>query len=146
MSVFLDRVKYRFQKGIEKERNLERPIESFSRVLWPYAESKLVLYVGLLAILDYLSTFAVLELSNNSRVSEAGLLAKWALQSGGFFGLLIMDLVCVSIIIGLAIGVRAFYKRLGFNGFGRAAFIFLLVPYFVLIMAVVVNNTILTFQ
>jgi hypothetical protein len=146
MSEFLDRVKYRVHKSIEKERNLERPIEAFSRVLWPYAESKLVLYVGLLAILDYLSTFAVLELSNNSRVSEAGLLAKWALQSGGFFGLLIMDLICVGIIIGLAIGVRAFYKRLGFNGFGRAAFIFLLVPYFVLIMAVVVNNTILTFQ
>jgi hypothetical protein len=146
MSVFLDKVKYKVHKSVEKERSLERPVEAFSRVLWPYAESKLVLFVGLLAILDYLSTFAVLELSSNSGVSEAGLLAKWALHGGGFFGLLIMDLVCVSTIIGLAIGVRAFYKRLGFNGFGRAAFIFLLVPYFVLIMAVVANNTILSFQ
>jgi len=145
MHAFFNGVKNRVRKSIERERALERPIEAFSRVLWPYPESKLVFYVSLLAVLDYVSTFTALELSVNSHVSEVGLLAKWALQTGGFPGLLLMDAAAIVILICLAFGVRSLYTKLGFNGFGRAAFVFLLIPYFVFIMGVVVNNVLLTF-
>ena len=131
------------RRGIERERKLERPIEAFSRVLWPYQEYQLVLYVCLMAALDYASTFAFLELSSNSHVSEVGLLAKWALQTGGFPTLLLVDLAYVGGLICLAIGVRHLYSKLGFSGFGRAAFVFLLIPYFIFTLAAIVNNIII---
>ena len=145
MHTFFDGVRNRARTRIEREQSLERPIEAFSRVLWPYPESKLVFYVSLLAILDYVSTFTALEFSGNSHISEVGLLAKWALQTAGFPGLLIVDVVSIGTLICLAIGVRYLYTKLGFNGFGRAAFIFLLIPYFIVIMGVVVNNVLLAF-
>jgi hypothetical protein len=79
----------------ERLRSLERPIEAFSQVLWPYPESKLIFYVSILAVLDYVSTFIVLELSGNSQISEIGLLEKWTLQTGEFPRLLLMDMVSI---------------------------------------------------
>ena len=140
-----DKVRNRLRKDIESERSLDRPIEDFSLLLWPYPESKLIFYVSILAVLDYVSTFIALELSGNSKISEIGLLAKWALQTGGFPGLLLVDMVSIFTLIFLAIGARSLYTKLGFNGFGRAAFVLLLIPYFVVIWAVVVNNVLLTF-
>jgi hypothetical protein len=95
--------------------------------------------------LDYLSTFAALELSGNSQVSEVGLLAKWALQTGGFPRLLLADSIAIGTLICMAIIIKSLITKLGFNGFGRAAFVFLLIPYFVYIWAVVVNNILVTF-
>lgn len=146
MHSFFVGVRNRVRKDIERERRLERPVEGFSRALWPYPESKLIFYVGLLAVLDYVSTFAALELSGNSQVSEVGLLAKWALQTGGFARLLLVDVVSTGTLICLAVGARYLYKKVGFNGFGRAAFVCVLIPYFVFIMAVVANNVLLTFM
>lgn len=138
-------VKNRIRKNIERDRNLERPIEAFSRVLWPFRESKLVFYVSLLAIIDFTSTFIALEISGSNHISEVGLLAKWALTTGGFPGLFVMDVICIGVLILLAVGVRHLYTRVGFSGLGRAAFVFLLIPYFISIWAVVVNNIIVVF-
>ena len=145
MHSFSDRVSERLRKNAERQRSLERPIEAFSRVLWPYPESKLIFYVIILGVLDYASTFIAFELSGNSQITEIGLLAKWALQTGGFPKLLLVDMVSICTLIFLAIGARSLYTKLGFNGFGRAAFVLLLIPYFVVIWAVVVNNVLLTF-
>ena len=135
----------RLEKRIERERRLDKPLYTLSRVLWPYTESKLVFYVCILAVLDYLSTFSALELSGNSQVAEEGLVAKWALQSGGFPKLILTDLFSISILISLALGVKFLYVKNGLKGFGRAAFVSFLITYFVFIFGVVVNNVLVTF-
>jgi hypothetical protein len=146
MHAIFDSVRYRIRKSIDRERSLEHPVEAFSRALWPYPESKLIFYSSLLAVMDYVSTFTALELSRNDKIAEVGLLARWALHTGGFPKLFLVDVASIVILSCLAIGVRYLYRKLGFNGFGRAAFIFILIPYFVFIIAVVMNNVLLTFK
>ena len=141
----LDSIRHRARRGVERERNLERPLEAFSKKLWPWHESRLALFVSLLAVLDYISTYAALKLSGSNQVYEAGPLAGWALRIGGFPELLVIDTISIGVLILLAVGARFFYARLGFPGFGRTAFVFLLIPYSVVIMAVVINNILLTF-
>jgi hypothetical protein len=145
MHSFFDSIRDKLRKNIERERRLDHPLETISLVIWPYPESKLVFYVSLLAFLDYTSTFVALRLSGNSQIYEAGLLAKWALQTGGFSKLFLVDVVCIGTLICMAYIVRSIYSKMGFIGFSRAAFIFLLIPYFVFIMGVVVNNILVTF-
>jgi len=53
-------------------------------------------FVGLLAMLDYGSTFAFLRFSGNSDVYESSLMASWALERNGFKGLLLADLLAVA--------------------------------------------------
>ncbi len=125
------------------ERKLERPIEALSRVLWPFPESRLILFVSLMATLDYASTFLALELSGNPGISEVGLIARGVLDKGGFPLLLLVDAIFVAALVSLAFGARYLYKKLGFAGFGRAAFVFVLVPYFAFTIVVVANNIIL---
>jgi hypothetical protein len=81
----------------------------------------------------------------SDRLVEAGLLAGWALKTGGFPKLLLVDVVAVGILIFLSLNIRSFYARLGFRKIGRAAFVFILVHYFVVIIAVVYNNVLSTF-
>jgi hypothetical protein len=138
-----NRLRQRLEKGREKERKLERPIEAFSRVLWPFPESRLILFVSLMATLDYASTFLALELSGNPGISEMGLIAKGVLDNGGFPLLLLVDALFVAALVGLAFGIQYLYKRMGYSGFGRAAFVFLLVPYFAFTIVVVANNLVL---
>ena len=138
-----NRIRVRLDKDIERERRLDGPLGAISRKLWPYPESKLVFYVIIVAILDYTSTFAALELSGN-QIYEAGLLAKWALRIGGFPGLLLVDIASVGALICMAVGARHLYRRLNLNGFGRAAFVLPITPYFVITMGVVFNNVLVT--
>jgi len=145
MSSLTEKLAGRFRQSLERERHLESKVESFSMKLWPYPVYKLVVYISILALLDYTSTFTAIELSGNHQISEVGLVAKWALDRGGFGELLIVDIICIGSLISLAFGVRFFYERLGFKGFGRAALVSLLCPYLVVIMGVVLNNVLLTF-
>jgi len=145
MQSLFEILKTRYEESIKREQKLQRPIEAFARLLWPYSESKLIFYVVVMAIMDFVSTFIALALSGNDQIGEAGLLARWALRTGGFPRLLLADIVLIGTLVCLAICSRALYKRAGFAGFGKAAFIFLLVPYLVVIMGVVVNNTLLIF-
>ena len=136
-------IRVRFQKDVERERRLDGPLGAISRKLWPYPESKLVVYAIIVAILDYTSTFAALELSGN-QVYEAGLMAKWALKTGGFPGLFLVDVASVSALICMAAGARLLYRSLNLIGFGRAAFVLPIIPYFVITMGVVFNNVLVT--
>ena len=145
MPRFFDKVRDRVRASIERERGLDGSLETISLVLWPYSETRLAFYVVLMAFLDYVSTFAALDLSGNTQVYEAGLVAKWALQAGGFPRLFLADAVMIGTLVCLAVGFRLLYTKLGFRGFGRAAFVLLLTPYFVFITGVVVHNVLVSF-
>ncbi len=145
MHPFMKRTKYLFLRNLRQGKRLERPMDNFSRVLWPYPESKLIFYIGILAFLDFTSTLVALTISGNGKIYESGYLAKWALQTAGFGGLFIVDSVSIGAIVGLALIAKAFYKKLGLHGFARTAFILMLVPYFVIIWGVIVNNILMVF-
>ena len=136
-------IREKLRRSFQRERFLEKPVEAFSRFIWPYPVGKLVLLVGLMPVLDCISTFAMLELSGKD-IREAGLIGKWALSALGFPGLFVIETACVSILILIAIGLQTMYSRLGFNGFGRAACVLVLAPTFVAVLAAVLNNVILT--
>ena len=137
--------KAKMMESFERDRPLERPLEAISRKLWPWPESKLIRTIGVLAALDFISTYVFLEISTNHRLVEGGPLAGWALQRGGFFGLFLVDLLSVGSLVLLALAVRALYQRLGFTGLGRTALVFLLVPYLIVILAVIYNNIVVSF-
>jgi len=132
------------QWTIRRDRGLEKYAVAVSRRLWPWRESKLILLVGCLAVLDYISTYAFLTLSNNS-VYEGGLIAGWALREGGFRGLLLIDILAIMTVLAIAMSARFIYVKSGFRGFGRAAFVVMLAPYVIITTAVVFNNIVLIF-
>ena len=140
-----DLAKNMVRKSIERDRAKERYVEAASRSLWPWRESWLLAMVGLVAVLDYVSTYAVLELSGRADIYEAGPLASWALQMGGFSRLFWVDVGAAITLLLLAITVRVLYSKFGFKGFGRTAFVVVLVPYVVVTMAAIFNNVVLTF-
>lgn len=132
-------------KSLERDRASERYVEAVSRSLWPWRESRLLALVILVAVLDYASTYAVLELSGNEYVYEGGPLASWALQMGGFTGLFLVDMAAAMALLVVAITIRSLHFKFGFKGFGRTAFVVVLAPYVVVTMAAVYNNVALTF-
>jgi len=138
-------VKERVNKAAERDRRAERRMGPASRVLWPWRESRLVVLVGLLAVLDYATTCAALELSGKGDIGEGGMLAGWALQVGGLGWLFLVDLGAVIALLIAATTARFLCFKFGFEGFGRAAFVVLLLPYAVVAFAAVVNNLLLTF-
>ncbi len=84
--------------------------------------------VALLATLDFLSTYALLELANKRYVYESGPLASWALHTGAFPALLVVDILAVGILWLLAAGARAVYSQAGCYGYARAAYVATLLP------------------
>ena len=146
MQKMLESMRARLKRANERDKKLERPIERVAMAIWPWRESKLLLLVACLAVMDYVSTFMALRLSANHQISELGLLANWALTSGGFIKLFLVDASAIGLLIVLALGVRALYNRFGFPGFARTAFIFIFVPYTVIIVPVIINNVFLTFR
>lgn len=139
-------VKGKVRKSLERDRSLERHVEALSWSLWPWREPWLMAFVGVVVVLDYASTYAFLELSGNPHVYEGGPLASWALRMGGFKHLLVVDMAAASALLLAAIGIRFLYSKFGFKGFGRTAFVLLLVPYAVVALAIVFNNVVLTFM
>ena len=104
-----------------------------------------MILVAFIALLDYATTYTILSFSNKSYLNEAGSLASWALDKWGFAGLFLIDLAAVLAISLAAITLRFVLSRSDFKGFGRAAFVFLLLPYAVVAMAAVINNLVLTY-
>lgn len=133
------------KKSLKVDRSTERYVEAVSRSLWPWGESRLLALVGLLVMLDYLSTFAALELSGNKYLYEGGPLANWALQTAGFAGLFLFNIFIISALLLTALTIRFLHFKFGFEGFGRAAFVVMLAPYVVVTMAAIFNNVLLTF-
>ncbi|MFC1978958.1 hypothetical protein ACFLVP_03120 [Chloroflexota bacterium] len=138
-------IKKQIRKSIARDRALEKQFEEASKSLWPWREAKLIWLVSVLVMLDFISTYTFLELSGNPRLTEKGSLASWALETGDFLFLLLIDFLAVGILIGLAIAFRKAFTRQGFAGYARASFVFLLLPYSVVTFAIVFNNIVLTF-
>lgn len=138
-------MRYRLRKAKERDRRSERYFEAASRFLWPWRLSRLVAFAGFVALMDYCSTYAVLEFSGKRYLNEGGPLASWALEEGGFAGLFLADLAAVAAISITAIVARFMFRKFKFDGFGRAAFVFLLIPYVVMALVAVVNNMILAY-
>ena len=138
-------IKKQIRKSIARDKALEKQFEEASINLWPWRETKLIWLVCVLIMLDFISTYAFLELSGNPKLDEKGSLASWALDTGGFLFLLLIDFVAVGILIGLAIAFRKAFMRQGFAGYARASFVFMLLPYSVVTFAIVFNNIVLTF-
>jgi hypothetical protein len=143
MSTVLRLVKERVRKAAERDRRAERHVEAVSRRLWPWNERRLIALVGIMALLDFITTCAALELSGKG-YSEGGLLAGWALRIGGFGWLFLVDIGAVLALALVAIAVQYLCFSVGFRGYGRATFIVLLLPYAVVAFAAIVNNIVLT--
>jgi hypothetical protein len=131
-------------KSVQRGKAAERHITTLSRLVWPWRDALLVPLAALLAALDLISTYFLLEHSNKTYVYESGPLARWALGLAGFNGLYIMNVVAVAFLCSVATGARLFYARLGLSGFARAAYVLTLVPYTITVFAAVVNNVLLT--
>ena len=122
MNAVLQFMKVRLRKAAERDRRAEHYMEAASRFLWRWQEPWLLAFVAFVALLDYATTYAILALSEKSYLNEAGSLASWALDKGGFAGLFLADLAAVFAISLLAITLRFVFFRFHFRGFGRAAF------------------------
>jgi hypothetical protein len=145
MSRLVQRIKRQIRKSIIRDKALDGRVEAVSMKLWPWRETKLIWLVFVLVLLDFISTYAFLELSGNSLVYESGPLAKWALNEGGFLFLLLVDILAVSFLIGLAMFIRLIFRKRELTGYARAVFILILIPYTVVTFAIVFNNIVLTF-
>jgi len=144
MNSMVQRAREAMERNKRRDRGAERYVEAVSRRLWPWRETWLLAVVGLLAGLDFLSTYAFLSLTGKGYHYEEGVLAGWALRVGGLPVLFLVDLGVVLLVALIAIGVRSLYRRYGFEGFGRAAFVVVLLPYAVMAVAAVINNVVLT--
>ena len=111
------------QRSFHRAQSIERHVAAVSRFIWPWQDSWLLPLVALLAALDLVSTYALLELSGKTHVYESGPLARWALQIGGFNGLYVMNAVAVGFLCVIATSARLFYVRCGLNGFARTAYV-----------------------
>ena len=140
MSNIIHLTRERIHRSVLTDRRRERGVERFSRRVWPWREAWLARSVALLAALDFLSTYALLELTNKRYVYESGPLARSALETGGFQALLVTDVLAVGILWLLATGARSAYSRSGCYGYARAAYVVTLLPYAVAASLATVNN------
>jgi len=138
-------IKRQIRKSIARDRAMERQFEEASHRLWPWRETKLIWLVSVLVMLDFISTYAFLELSGNPKLIEKGSLASWALNTGGFLLLLLIDFLATGALISLALAFRKAFNRHGFDGYARASFVVMLLPYSVVTFAIIFNNIVLTF-
>jgi hypothetical protein len=133
----------RVERNRAIDQGLDRHVGRFSRIVWPFRRMWLLVVVGSLFVLDYTSTFFAMQ---NADVSEDGPLAGWALRTGGFGLLFLVDIVAAVVCVFIAVTARYLYRKSGFPGYGRAAFVFLLIPYVIRTTIVVINNFILVFR
>lgn len=126
----------------ELDRDIGRYAEAFSHVLWPWKEGWLLLLIMVFSNLDFISTFAALNLSSR-QTYESGLLASWALEHGGFSLLYLVDFISVLTLALFAMFVRYAYARKGFHNYGRAAFVCFLAPYLSATAFAIINNVVL---
>jgi hypothetical protein len=132
-------------RNIARDRGADPHVGAISHFIWPWRESRLLFLVGCMAALDFTSTFVAMEISGSDFIGEGGRLANWAIETGGFAGLLLLDIVAASTMFAVAIAARRLYARRGYSGFARIAFVVALLPYAVVTAAAVFNNIMLSF-
>ena len=145
MQRLLRLVKHQIRKSIEKGRAFEDKLGSIARLLWPWRDRWLPVFVLVIAVLDFLSTYLLLEFSGNIFAYEGGLLAGWALRLGGMRWLLLVDILAAGILISVALALRYLFSKWGYSGYSRMFFIILQLPYLLMTAAAIINNILLTF-
>ncbi len=133
------------KRNRERDRGFDKSAGTLSRFLWPPSEKWLLAVVFLLCALDFVTTYAALELGRNKNVYEAGPLAGWALGTGGFGFLFLVDLTAAGVLSLIAVAARYLYSRHGLKGYARAAFVVALAAYVVRTGFVVINNLVVGF-
>ena len=107
MDRMLQWAKGRVRKAQERDRRSEPYAEAASRRLWPWREPWLLALVGIVAIMDYISTCAFLEITGSGHAYEGGVLASWALRMGGLGGLFLADIGAVLALSLVAVAARS---------------------------------------
>ena len=133
------------ERNKARDRGFDKYAGRFSRFLWPPRENWLLALAFSLCLLDFLTTYAAIELGRNKGIYEAGPLAGWALDTGGFGFLFLVDLTAACVLALIAFGARWVYLRSGLTGYGRAAFVIALAAYVLRTAFAVVNNVVVGF-
>jgi hypothetical protein len=131
------------EKNRQRDRGFDRHAGTFSRFVWPFREAWLPALLASICAMDFTSTYVNLALIRNPYVVENGPLAGWALTTGGFAFLFLVDVAAAATLSAIAVAVRYLYVRSGLHGYGRAAFVVILLPYILRTTVVVVNNIVL---
>jgi hypothetical protein len=141
----LNNMKARMEAAGERSRRIDRGFDvnagKISRRIWPVNENWLFAVAGAIMLGDFASTWFALE--HNANIGEAGTLAGWALDAGGYPLLFLVDLASIGLIGLLALAARYLFRRNRYPGYGRAAFVFIFVPYIIRTSLVVINNVVL---
>ncbi len=145
MQRFRARMRDMFEKSVERDRGADPHVGAISRFIWPWPESRLLFLVGCMVALDFTSTFVAIELSGGEFIGEGGRLANWALETGGFPALFLLDLTAVATMLAVAFAARRLYSRSGYVGFARITFVVALLPYAISTAGAVFNNIMLAF-
>ena len=138
-------VKNQIRKSLERDKAFEERLRVIARKVWPWKDRWLSLLLVIIALLDFGSTYLLLEFSGNVFASEGGLLARWALRLGGMRWLLLMDILAAGVLVSVALTLRYLFSRKGYTGYGRTFFIVLQLPYVLVTAAAIINNVLLTY-
>ena len=130
---------------MERDRAFDDKLGAIARLLWPWRDRWLSVLVLIIALLDFGSTYLLLEFSGNIFAYEGGLLAGWALRLGGMRWLLLVDIIAGGVLISAASAFRYLLSRRNLNGYARACFLVLQLPYVLITAAAIINNILLTF-
>jgi hypothetical protein len=124
----------------EIDRGLGKYAERISRFIWPWNERWLLVVASVLCFVDFITTFILLNLSGRNDVYESGVIASRALERGGFILMLTFDIIAMMVLSLLAFTAKRIYDRKGHRDYGRAAFVFILIPYVVVTIFVIINT------
>ncbi len=137
-------LKDRSRKSIERDKAYEERLKSIVWKVWPWRDRWLSVLVGVIALLDFGSTYLLLEFIGNVFAYEGGMLAGWALRLGGMRWLFLVDLLVAAVLVSTAFAIRYLFSKLGYIGYGRAFFIVLQLPYVLITAGAIINNILLT--
>lgn len=95
-------------------------------------------------MLDYVSTYVVLELSGKTYLRGRSA-CQLGPADGRVYKLVLGRHGCCERSLTGSYHCPIFHFKFGFKGFGQTAFVIVLVPYAVVTMAAIFNNIVLTF-
>jgi hypothetical protein len=73
----IETARERVRRSVQRDRRFELWMDRMSCRLWPWRDAWLAAAISVIALLNYLSTYALLSLSNKPYAYERGPLAHW---------------------------------------------------------------------
>ena len=117
-------------------------IGQFSRRLWPYSMTLLCLVGVATTLLDFLTTYYALELSNKS-IIEGMPLSRALLELGGWRLLLVKDVIAVGMYAVTSFAIYQVATVRQMSGLGRFLAVMVLQVYLWARLIPAINNTLL---